>query len=846
MPKINQQTNFYELPDVPSDYRLPNYFSLVIPVGEDRTNLVTNPSFEIDTSNWLASGSIFQHDRSTVYQWVGAYGCIIEAGNGGRVFYGNTTPLSLTSGETYAISMRFIDPIGGMNYDLYIATTGGVRILGQTFKSTGFWQYITFLYTETSTTTRRLYIGPTTGPYSRTFYIDAVQVELTSADKRWSTTYIDGDQRGIIPNSFPMLYYWNGTPHASTSVRSSATRSGGRVVNLRDLGLTISAIAGLALPVPQVVSLPFGQLDGEQYQRTRKEAREFTIAGRVTGRSSVQLDQLFGSLSREFDRDSFSRDEPFILKYQPMDEEELVTGPEIDIAVTYQGGLEGQRNNLNTEIFTATFKQYTPFLVGHDEGSTLSVNISITDADGVVRRKTNGSWDSLGTGLNSSAFAIARGLDGTIYIGGDFTDAGGSGSEFAAKYNSITDTFSAVKSTTAFNLDVNDIAVGPTGLIYFIGGFTNVDGIANADGIVSYNPSTDSFSALGTGLSGGAGYRIAFDSSGNLYAVGEFTSAGGVANTSRIAKWDGSVWTALGTGANAGGVYAIAIRGSSIYAGGSFTLMGGVANTVRLAKWSGSAWTAMSTGANNTVYDLVFSPSGNLFIGGAFTTLGGITINYLGQWNGVTFQVVGSSTSLNNLVRTMAIQPDGILIVGGDVSTFNGISYPDNIGNWDGSSFFPLDIDLPGTSRIQRIIFTPSGELYIGFSNTGTATAAALTTIAYSGTSRSYPIITINGPGSGSSRIYQIANITTGKRIYFDYTILSGEKAVLNFDPVNLSFISTFQGDISSKIIIGSDESNFFIARGNNVISVLSTGSPTIAISRKQCFSSISDAVGTI
>src|SRR5207237_8615636 len=41
-----------------------------------------------------------------------------------------------------------------------------------------------------------------------------------------------------------------------------------------------------------------------------------------------------------------------------------------------------------------------------------------------------------------------------------------------------------------------------------------------------------------------------------------------------IAKWDGSSWTALGSGVNYA-VYALAVSGSDLYAGGTFTTAGG-------------------------------------------------------------------------------------------------------------------------------------------------------------------------------------------------------------------------------------------------------------------------------
>ena len=84
----------------------------------------------------------------------------------------------------------------------------------------------------------------------------------------------------------------------------------------------------------------------------------------------------------------------------------------------------------------------------------------------------------------------------------------------------------------------------------------------------------------------------------NLYAGGYFTTAGGVTATN-IAKWDGSAWSALGSGMNGDGdiVYALAVSGTNLYAGGDFTTAGGVpANYI--AKWNGSAWSALGSGMN--------------------------------------------------------------------------------------------------------------------------------------------------------------------------------------------------------------------------------------------------------
>ena len=59
----------------------------------------------------------------------------------------------------------------------------------------------------------------------------------------------------------------------------------------------------------------------------------------------------------------------------------------------------------------------------------------------------------------------------------------------------------------------------------------------------------------------------------DLYAGGDFTTAGAI-TANYIAKWDGTNWSALGSGMN-GGVDALTVGGNELYAGGNFTTAGG-------------------------------------------------------------------------------------------------------------------------------------------------------------------------------------------------------------------------------------------------------------------------------
>src|SRR5262249_58666076 len=84
-----------------------------------------------------------------------------------------------------------------------------------------------------------------------------------------------------------------------------------------------------------------------------------------------------------------------------------------------------------------------------------------------------------------------------------------------------------------------------------------------------------------TWLPAGSGMNISGSNSisalaaynGELYAGGAFDSADG-APASKIAKWNGTAWSAVGTGMNSF-VLALAVYNNELYAAGFFTMAGG-------------------------------------------------------------------------------------------------------------------------------------------------------------------------------------------------------------------------------------------------------------------------------
>lgn len=319
-----------------------------------------------------------------------------------------------------------------------------------------------------------------------------------------------------------------------------------------------------------------------------------------------------------------------------------------------------------------------------------------------IARLDGEQWTSMDGGTDPFVFALAgfdNGRGGQdLYAGGLFSDAGDVFTNGLARWDG--NDWSVVGAGPSSSVSDFEIHDDGSGAALYLGGSFDMPYGGDLGGVARWSGSTLTLVGGGTSAPAYVDALCSFDDGGGpaLFAAGSFTTMGGVPAL-RIARWDGTTWSALGAGLD-GVVHALAAfddgRGAALYAAGEFTLAGGLPAN-RVARWDGASWEPLGDGLDGyakalAVYDDGRGPA--LFVGGAFLHAGGVAANRIARWDGSTWEALGSgvadvgSASVNALV-VYDLGSGPRLYVGGDF-TLAGGQAAQRVAGWDGQAWSAL------------------------------------------------------------------------------------------------------------------------------------------------------------
>jgi uncharacterized delta-60 repeat protein len=326
-----------------------------------------------------------------------------------------------------------------------------------------------------------------------------------------------------------------------------------------------------------------------------------------------------------------------------------------------------------------------------------------------------------GLGPNNLVRTLAATPDGSLVLGGSFTQVDGAGRGRIARLLPDGSLDLNFASGSGFDNDVRALALDPHGGVLTGGMFTRHDG-TDARFLVRL---TGSGSRDGAFLPNVASTIITLQPTDQdrVLIGGGFTTVGGVARN-RIARLDpdGQLDNAFNPGAGANDwIFAIATQptqfGDRVFVAGDFSTFTGV-NRARFARLrpDGSLDTAFTAGANSRITSIVVQPDGKPVIAGYFTLANLTSRTRIARFNvnGTLDTTFLPNEGANGAILALALQPDGKLIIGGMFTSYQGVER-NRIArlNPDGSLDFSFDPGLGADDEVHAVTLLPDGSIAI-------------------------------------------------------------------------------------------------------------------------------------
>lgn len=669
----------------------------------------------------------------------------------------------------------------------------------------------------------RLYVETAdTAAKATTFYVDGAQMER----KPYATTYVDGSQPGCR---------WNIQAYATQSTRDDSSRAGGRWVALAgpcrpNNDIYVTLLGGFGMAGLQNQTQPWSNSPGSFFQNSKVRDRTLTLSFFVkkedlysSGPPDLRpLHELRQQIIDIIHPDKTHGSEPFLLEYESTE-----ANRKLYIHARYDGGLDGSWDVRNQWVnaFPLRLLAVDPFWFEDNQEVTLLgivTSFPNTPQRSDIQARINNEWiqlvDSNGNQVEDFANAIQQAPDGSIYIGAGVDNAAGVAlwPRGLTKWDGYQFTNLGACST------INDIAVAPNGMVYITGTFTTVRGVA-ANRVAMYNPTTDTWSAMGTGLNG-AGDTIVVGPNGQVYVGGGFTTAGGVA-CYYIARWDGFQWRTVGQYSGVSQdvrALALANDGRTIYMGGIFlqsqggvVTYNGVASIDTVTNLISQMGYGLLVSAGNTgVQGIAVGMDGTVYACGSFLISGAPSatpILRVARWSGGQIWLPMGS-GLGGTALAIATGKNGEIYVGGQFTSLGNGQRVDAFVKWNHETWVSMEIFE--NAAASDVIVHSNGDIYLGI---GGKRVPKLTSVTNPGTATVFPLLYYKDAGI----IRYIGNNKTGQAIYLDLTVFDDEE--IFFDFARGKVTSTVRGDVSYAILPGSEIRSIYCLPGENTFSVLVT-----------------------
>jgi hypothetical protein len=331
-----------------------------------------------------------------------------------------------------------------------------------------------------------------------------------------------------------------------------------------------------------------------------------------------------------------------------------------------------------------------------DNPGVLYVGGNFTNAGGHVNADRIARWDGTAWSViggvpltNGQVFAIAYHA-GKVYVGGTFLNAGDhANADFLAAWDTSTSTWSSPCTSTkpgaAITANVNALQI-VNDTLYVGGSFQNGAAIESADYLVACDLTTGVATSTVSSDGGMSGEVLALtaDSNGTLYAGGGFNNVDTIQAADHVAAYDHVLgWFAMGgtplDPAVHGTVRSLTAHGTDVYVGTDSVNVDNIARADHIARWDGAAWNAMGADSAGT--------------NGWFATASAYTIDALDTYGSV-------------------------VVAAGSFQNANGIATADGVAYFDGSHWRPIGSDGAGNgpfgSAHPTAVGIVQGKVFVG------------------------------------------------------------------------------------------------------------------------------------